>query len=60
MAILNHWALMALTGVALMFMMIGLRENGWQTYHWLFALMIPLWIHLIRQLYLTNWDEQDT
>lgn len=60
MAILNHWALMALTGVALMFMMIGLRESGWQTYHWLFALMIPLWIYLIRQLYLTDWDEQDT
>lgn len=58
MPILNHWALMAFTAVALMFMLIGLQEQGWQTYHWLLALMIPIWIYLIRRLYQTDWDDQ--
>ena len=58
MPILNHCALMAFTAVALMLMLIGLREQGWQTYHWLLALMIPIWIYLIRRLYQTDWDDQ--
>ena len=56
MPILNHWALMAFTAIAFDVLLIGLREQGWQTYHWLLALMVPM-IYWLGG-YQTDWDDQ--
>ncbi len=59
MAILHHWLLMAVTAVALMGLLITLRDQGWQTFHWAFFVLVPIWIGLIRQLYTQNWDTEE-
>ena len=60
MKILHHWALMAATALTLMGLMITLRDQGWQDYHWSFFVLVPMWVYLIRNLYLTDWDEHQT
>lgn len=57
MAILHHWLLMATAAIGLMGLMITLRDQGWQTYHWGFLILVPVWVFLIRSLYTTDWDE---
>jgi hypothetical protein len=60
MKILHHWALMAATALTLMGLMITLRDQGWQVYHWSFFVLVPMWVYLIRNLYLSDWDEYQT
>lgn len=60
MNILHHWALMAANALALMGLMISLYEQGWQSYHWSFFVLVPIWVYLIRELYLTDWDDHQT
>lgn len=58
--ILHHFALMAATAITLMGLLITMRDQGWQTYHWAFFIFVPIWVFLIRQLYLTDWDDHQT
>jgi len=60
MNILHHWALMAANALTLMGLMITLYEQGWQSYHWTFIVLVPIWVYLIRELYLTGWDDHQT
>ena len=60
MNILHHWALMAANALTLMGLMITLYEQGWQSYHWTFFVLVPIWVYLIQQLYLTDWDDHQT
>jgi hypothetical protein len=60
MNILHHWALMAANTLTLMGLMITLYEQGLQSYHWTFFVLVPIWVYLIRQLYLTDWDDHQT
>ncbi|MGB0225990.1 MAG: hypothetical protein ACPF8T_05435 [Litorivicinaceae bacterium] len=60
MNILHHWALMAANALTLMGLMITLYEQGWQSYHWSFFVLVPIWVCLIRELYLTDWDDHQT
>jgi hypothetical protein len=60
MKILHHWALMAANALTLMGLMITLYEQGWQSYHWSFFVLVPIWVYLIRELYLTDWDDHQT
>ena len=41
MNILHHWALMAANALTLMGLMITLRDQGWQVYHWSFFCASP-------------------
>ena len=60
MNILHHWTLMAANALTLMGLMINLYEQGWQSYHWSFFALVPIWVYLIRELYLTDWDDHQT
>jgi len=60
MNILHHWALIAANALTLMGLMITLYEQGWQSYHWTFFVLVPIWVYLIQQLYLTDWDDHQT
>lgn len=60
MNILHHWALMAANALTLMGLMITLYEQGLQSYHWTFFVLVPIWVYLIRQLYSTDWDDHQT
>jgi hypothetical protein len=60
MRILHHWALMAVTAITLMGLLITLRDQGWQTFHWTVFALIPILVFLIRQLYVTDWDDHQT
>ena len=51
---------MAATALTLMGLLITLRDQGWQAYHWTFFVLIPMWVYLIRSLYLTDWDKHQT
>ena len=59
MGIYNHWALMAATGVGLLALTFNLYEQGWDTHHWLYLILAPLWVYFIVELYRTDWDNQD-
>jgi hypothetical protein len=60
MNILHHWELMAANALTLMGLMITLYEQGWQSYHWSFFVLVPIWVYLVRELYLTDWDDHQT
>ena len=60
MNILHHWALMAANALMLTGLMITVYEQGWQSYHWTFFVLVPIWVYLIQQLYLTDWDDHQT
>jgi len=60
MNILHHWTLMAANALTLMGLMITLYEQGWQSYHWSFFVLVSIWVYLIRELYLTDWDDHQT
>lgn len=47
MNILHHWALMAANALTLMGLMITLYEQGLQSYHWTFFVLVPIWVYLI-------------
>ena len=37
----------------------NLYEQGWDTHHWLYLILAPLWVYFIVELYRTDWDNQD-
>ena len=58
--ILHHFALMAATAITLMGLLITMRAQGLQTYPWAFFILVHIWVFILRQLYLTDWDDHQT